>query len=222
MPSVIDPDQSTSRRTQYASPNILIDLSNFWLNPVDPPALYRRQTMSLFSSRQLFRLILCVIVLPTSLLLAKRVPDPTFKTLEGQSHKLSALRGQIVVVNFWATWCGPCQEELPRLSQIAESYSGKPVNFVFISIDDPKDRSKIPSTLAKLHVNFVTWIGADTDTLDSFGLGNIVPGTIVLDDTGSPVARVMGEAKEHDVRKPVDWLLGGKKGDPPPPLTKRF
>jgi len=153
---------------------------------------------------------------------AKRVPDPTFKTFDGKSHKLSTFRGQIVVVNFWATWCGPCQEELPRLSQIAASYSGKPVNFVFISIDDPKDRSKIPSTLAKLHVDFATWIGADTDTLDSFGLGNIVPGTIVLDDTGSPVARVMGEAKEDDVRKPVDWLLGGKKGDPPQALTKRY
>jgi thiol-disulfide isomerase/thioredoxin len=155
-------------------------------------------------------------------LFAKRVPDPTFKTLDGQSHKLSTLRGQIVVVNFWATWCGPCQEELPRLSQIAASYSGKPVTFVLISIDESKNRSKIPATLAKLHVDFASWIGADTDTLDSFGLGNIVPGTIVLDETGQPVARVMGEAKEDDVRKAVDWLLAGKKGEPPQALTKRF
>ena len=153
---------------------------------------------------------------------AKRVPDPSFKTLDGQSRKLSALRGQIVVLNFWATWCGPCQEELPRLSQIAASYSGKPVTFVLISIDESKNRSKIPATLAKLHVDFASWIGADTDTLDSFGLGNIVPGTIVLDETGQPVARVMGEAKEDDVRKAVDWLLVGKKGEPPQALTKRF
>jgi thiol-disulfide isomerase/thioredoxin len=172
-------------------------------------------------NRKILNFLLCIIFFPTALM-AKRVPDPSFKTLDGQSHKLSALRGQIVVVNFWATWCGPCQEELPRLSQIAASYAGKPVKFVFVSIDGPKDRGKIPSALAKLHVDLNSWVGADTDTLDSFGLGNIVPGTIVVDENGSPVARVMGEAKEDDVRKAVDWLLNGKKGDPPQAITKRY
>jgi len=177
--------------------------------------------MSPFPTRQIPSLLLCLALLSGSAF-AKRVPDPTFKTLDGQSHKLSTLRGQIVVVNFWATWCGPCQEELPRLSQIAASYSGKPVSFVFISIDEPKNRSKIPSALTKLHLDFTSWIGADTDTLDSFGLGNIVPGTLILDETGAPVARIVGEAREDDVRKPVDWLLDGKKGDPPQALTKRL
>jgi thiol-disulfide isomerase/thioredoxin len=174
-----------------------------------------------FRNRQVFILLLCLGSFSPSLF-AKRVPDPTFKTLDGQSHKLSTLRGQIVVVNFWATWCGPCQEELPRLSRIAASYSGKPVSFIFISIDEAKNRSKIPSTLARLHLDSVSWVGADTDTLDSFGLGNIVPGTLVLDETGAPVARIMGEAREDDVRKPIDWLLGGKKGDAPQALTKRY
>jgi thiol-disulfide isomerase/thioredoxin len=169
----------------------------------------------------ILRVLILALWLPLPLL-AKRLPDPTFKTLDGGKHKLSALHGQIVVVNFWATWCGPCQEELPRLSQIATSYAGKPVSFVFISIDNPKDRGKIPATLAKLHVSFDTWTGADTDTLGSFGLGDIVPGTLVLDENGEPVARVMGEAKEADVRTAVDWLLNGKKGDAPPPLTKRL
>ena len=166
--------------------------------------------------------LLLVFAVMSNLLVAKRVPDPSFKTLDGQTRKLSTLHGQIVVVNFWATWCGPCQEELPRLSQIAASYAGKPVSFVFISIDAPKDRAKIPGTLARLNVSFDSWVNADTDTLGRFGLGDIVPGTLVLDENGEPVARVMGEAKEDDVRKPVDWLLGGKQGDPPTALTKRY
>ncbi len=190
--------------------------SNCWF------ARYRQRTMLRYRNVMAFVALLLVFSLPPKPLMARRVPDPTFKTLDGQTRKLSTLHGQIVVVNFWATWCGPCQQELPRLKQIAAFYAGKPVSFVFISIDAPKDRAKIPASLARLHVDFDSWVGADTDTLDRFGLGDIVPGTLVLDENGESVARVMGEAKEEDVRKPVDWLLGNKQGDPPTALTKRY
>jgi thiol-disulfide isomerase/thioredoxin len=153
---------------------------------------------------------------------AKHAPDPAFKALDGQTRKLSALHGQILVVNFWATWCGPCQEELPRLSQLAESYADKPVRFVLISIDEAKDRAKIPAVLARLRVPLESWDDADTDTMDRFGLGDIVPGTVILDDKGEIIARIMGEAREDDVRNPVDWLLGGKVGPGPAALTKRY
>jgi thiol-disulfide isomerase/thioredoxin len=153
---------------------------------------------------------------------AHRLPDPAFKTLSGKQRKLSALRGNIVVVNFWATWCGPCQEELPRLEQLAAVYAGKPVRFVFISIDEPKDRGKIAPTLARLHFSLESWTNASTDTLDGFGLGNIVPGTLVLDEQGEPVARVMGEARDTDVRAAVDWLLAAKSGPAPASLTRRY
>lgn len=153
---------------------------------------------------------------------ARRAPDPSLKSLDGRTRKLSALRGKIVVVNFWATWCGPCQEELPRLTQLEETYAGKPVEFVLISIDEPKDRAKIPAVLERLHVAHESWVGGDTDLMGRFGLGNIVPGTAVIDDRGEVVARIMGEAREDDVRRAVDWLLSGKSGPPAPELTKRY
>jgi thiol-disulfide isomerase/thioredoxin len=170
--------------------------------------------------RILWVVLLCASwVLPA---MAKRAPDPGFKSLDGQSRKLSGLRGKVVVVNFWATWCGPCQEELPRLSRIAASYAGQPVEFVMVSIDAPKDRARIPGVLARLHVAAESWVGADTDTLAGFGLGDIVPGTVVLDADGQVVARIMGEAREEDVRGAVDWLLGGKAGAAPAALTERY
>jgi len=165
-------------------------------------------------------ILLCLLAVPA--LDARRAPDPSLKSLDGQSRKLSALRGKIVVVNFWATWCAPCQEELPRLAQIAESYAGKPVEFVLISIDEPKDRAKVPVVLERLHVLQKSWLGGDTDLMDRFGLGDIVPGTAVLDERGEVVARIMGEAREDDVRRAVDWLLAGKTGPAAPELTKRY
>ena len=65
-------------------------------------------------------------------------------------------------VSFWATWCGPCQEELPRLSQLSHEYVGKPVQFVAASIDDPKDRPKIQPFLAKNNIALNVWIGPDS------------------------------------------------------------
>jgi thiol-disulfide isomerase/thioredoxin len=153
---------------------------------------------------------------------AKHAPDPGFKSLDGQTRKLSALQGQVVIVNFWATWCGPCQEELPRLSKLAASYAGKPVRFVLVSIDEPRNRSKIPAVLDRLHVSLESWDDADTDTVDRFGLGNIVPGTAILDEQGEVIARIMGEARDEDVRAAVDWILSGRSGPAPPALTKRY
>lgn len=153
---------------------------------------------------------------------ARRLPDPAFKTLTGESRKLSQLRGSIVVVNFWATWCEPCQEELPRLQQLAAAYAGKPVRFVFISIDEPKDRAKIAPTLAQLHLALESWTNASTDTLEDFGLGNIVPGTLILNEQGDAVSRVMGEARDTDIRAALDWLLAHKSGPAPAPLIKRY
>ncbi len=144
------------------------------------------------------------------------------KDLSGHAQKLSQLRGQIVVLSFWATWCGPCQEELPRLSKLSSAYSGKNVRFVAVSIDDAKDRGKIQPFLTKQGISLEVWTGANSDDLARFGLGDIVPGTVVLDEKGELIGRIMGEAQDDDVRSRVDWLLAGRKGPAPDPVAKRY
>jgi thiol-disulfide isomerase/thioredoxin len=157
---------------------------------------------------------------------ARRAPDLKLKDLQGQTQNLSALHGQIVVVNFWATWCGPCQQELPRLSQLALELAARDVRFVAVSIDEPKDQAKIGPMLGRLHVvpsaNFAIWVGSSDYTLREFGLGNMVPGTVVIDRQGVILTRIMGEAHNDDVRTAVDWLLDGRTGSSPPALVKRF
>ena len=153
---------------------------------------------------------------------AKRAPNLNAKDLSGRSQKLSSLRGQIVVLSFWATWCGPCQEELPRLSQLSQQYAGKAVQFVAASIDDPKDRPKIKPFLTKNNIALQVWIGLDSGILQDFGLGEIVPSTVVIDEHGEIIGRIMGEARDEDVRSRVDWLLNGRQQPEPEALTKRY
>ena len=91
------------------------------------------------------------------------------------------------------------------------------MRFVLISIDEPKNRAKIPAVLERLHVSLESWDDADTDTMDRFGLGNIVPGTVILDEKGEVIARIMGEAREEDVRRRGGLAAGRPRWHRAPP-----
>jgi thiol-disulfide isomerase/thioredoxin len=167
-------------------------------------------------------LLAFALLLAPGLAQAKRAPNFDAKDLAGRPQKLSRLRGQIVVLSFWATWCGPCQQELPRLSKLSQEYADKAVQFVATSIDDPKDRPKIQPFLAKNNIALRVWVGPDSGILQEFGLGDIVPGTVVIDEQGEIAGRIMGEARDEDVRSRVEWLLNGRQGPAPEALTKRY
>ena len=146
---------------------------------------------------------------------AKPIPELALKDLTGQKHRLSALKGNIVVLNFWATWCGPCQEELPLLSRLSDTYGGEPVRFVAVSIDEKKNPAQIAAFLAQRNIKLETWAGATTGTMAKVGLGDIVPSTLILDQTGEVITRITGEAREEDIRARLDWLLKGRPGQAP-------
>lgn len=150
------------------------------------------------------------------------IPNLEFKSLTGGTHKLAELRGSIAVINFWATWCGPCREELPMLSALSREYSGKGVRFIAVSADAPEDRGKIDQFVRLQKPMMAIWVGADLDTLERLGLGNELPATLILDSQGEVVARILGQARAEDVKAPLDWLLGGRAGVPPAALTKHY
>ena len=172
-------------------------------------------------SRKLLPLILGLGLCSPAFATSHAVPEITLKDLSGQKQRLSALKGNIVVLSFWATWCGPCQEELPRLSHLSDSYATKPVRFVAVSIDEEKTREQIAGFLSKRGVRLETWTGATTDTMAKVGLGDIVPSTLILDQEGQVITRIIGEAREDDVRSRVDWLLAGRPGQEPEHTVNR-
>jgi thiol-disulfide isomerase/thioredoxin len=153
---------------------------------------------------------------------AKPIPDLKFQDLAGHTQKLSSLRGSITVISFWATWCAPCQEELPRLSALKQQYAEKGVRFLAISADESKDRAKIQPFFQKQNITLDVWVGADIDTLDRLSLGNELPATLILDKDGTPIGRILGEARDADVTGYLDWLLSDRTSPAPPPQIKRY
>jgi thiol-disulfide isomerase/thioredoxin len=153
---------------------------------------------------------------------AKRAPNLDFKDRSGKTRHVADLRGSIVVLNFWATWCGPCQEELPLLSRLNAEFSPRGIRFIAASADEEKKRGAVDKFVAAHDVQMEVWLGADLDMLQRAGLGNELPATLVLDEQGEIVARVLGEAREDDIRRPIEWLLGGKNGPAPPALVKHY
>ena len=143
-----------------------------------------------------------------------------FHSVDGATHTLSELRGHPAVVNFWATWCGPCRDEMPRLQKLADSYADQGVRFVAISLDAADTQAKIPKVLEQRKFHIPVWTGADETTLTELKLGVLVPATMVLDDSGEVIGRIEGEAGDKDIRSRVDWLLNGRTGKPPKPVQK--
>ena len=89
-------------------------------------------------------LALASIALPASArsgLEGKAAPDFALRSLDGKNRRLSELRGEVVMINFWATWCGPCREEMPLLDRIYQQYAPVGFQILGVNVDDAGSRA---------------------------------------------------------------------------------
>ena len=129
------------------------------------------------------------------------------KDLFGVEQKLSAYRGKIVVLNFWATWCIPCRKEMPDLAVIQNEYAALGVQVVGASADTISDRSKVLQFIKETRINFPVWLGTTTEDMKRFGLGPALPGTAVVGRDGKILAFTNGVITQASLRKQIDVLL---------------
>ncbi len=125
----------------------------------------------------------------------------------GGIRTLQHYREKILILNFWATWCKPCLEEMPLLVSIQERYAEKGVQVVAVSADQKDTQNRIRPFLDRFKVNFPIWLRGTTEHMEELGLGRALPATAIIDRTGRVVGRIMGKAEETDLTRYIDWLL---------------
>jgi thiol-disulfide isomerase/thioredoxin len=131
----------------------------------------------------------------------------TLKDLAGAEQSLANYRGRVVVLNFWATWCEPCKKEMPDLSAIQNDYAALGVQVIGAAGDSAADSAKVLKFIREFKVNFPVWLGSTTDDMKRFGVGEVLPATVIIDRNGKIVLREIGIIKPLELRKVLDSLV---------------
>lgn len=139
----------------------------------------------------------------------KPPPAKTFVDADGKSLALADLKGQVLIVNLWATWCAPCKQEMPTLAKLAAAYDGKPVRVVAISIDRERDTQAAKDFIAQ-NAPLAFYQEATMELPFLFEPeAQGFPTTILYDKAGQERARVSGETdwSTAEAKAVVDRLL---------------
>jgi peroxiredoxin len=113
---------------------------------------------------------------------AGAAPDFTLRTMDGPNVRLQEQRGRVVMVNFWATWCGPCRQEMPQLNRLYEKYRAS--GFVLLGVNVDDDARKAAEVAAKLGVKFPVLLDTDKAVSKRYDLATM-PSTVIIDRDGT-------------------------------------
>jgi peroxiredoxin len=136
-----------------------------------------------------------------------KVIELTLKDPFGTEQRLSSLKGRIVILNFWATYCIPCRKEMPDLAAIQNEFAALGVQVIGASTDEATDRDKVLQFVKETKVNFPIWMGASAADMIRFGLGGALPGTVIIDREGRVAKVISGVIDRADIRKQIESML---------------
>lgn len=137
---------------------------------------------------------------------AQEGPAPAFtlKDLDGKDVQLSSFKGKIVVLDFWATWCPPCREEIPGFVSIQETYGDKGVQVIGVTVDKEADKVKTFVTSQKIGYPILF---ANKETLEAYGGIQSIPTTFIIDQEQKIVEKHIGFAEKSFFEEKIKALL---------------
>lgn len=169
-------------------------------------------------------MVIVILVVATMLIVGKRMrqgrvsgpvlsgdvkgalaPDFTLKTVDGKDVKLSDLRGKAVLLNFWATWCGPCKIEIPWFMELQKQYGSQGLVILGVAMDD-NAQEVVPKFAQDMKIDYPILIGTE-QVADQYGGVEGLPMTFYIGRNGKVVKRIAGLASHHDIEESIKAAL---------------
>ena len=135
----------------------------------------------------------------------KKAPHFSLKTADGTVIDLSKLKGKTIVVNFWATWCGPCRAEIPAFLEVYEKYKSKGLEIVGISLDQG-GWSDVTPFVKKFNIVYPVVIG-DEKLTKQYGGVDAIPTTFIIDKNGVIVDKHVGGLRKENLENLIKGIL---------------
>ena len=143
--------------------------------------------------------------------LPESLRERQIKTLDSGSFRFADFHGKVVVINLWASWCGPCRREVPEYEKVRKAYAGRDVEFIGLTTEDPRTSSdRVKQFLRDISFSFrLGW--ADRETARTLMNGkNAIPQTLVIDADGRIVSHWSGYSPGHSgtrLKQTIDQAL---------------
>jgi thiol-disulfide isomerase/thioredoxin len=122
----------------------------------------------------------------------KPLPEMSWTGFEGNVQKLKDLEGKAVILDFWATYCKPCIEEIPHLLELQAKYGSDNLQVVGLHVGGEEDRPKVPEFIDRLKITYTLATPEDMLTSYIFGQESAIPQTAVFDRNGKLVKKIIG------------------------------
>jgi peroxiredoxin len=132
-------------------------------------------------------------------------PDFTLESLDGKSMKLSDLRGKAVLLNFWATWCGPCKVEMPWFVDLQEKYRAQGLQIVGVAMDD-SSKDDIAKFAKEMGVNYPILIGKE-EVGDQYGGVPALPESFFIGRDGKIIDKIIGLKGKGEIEDDIKAAL---------------